>query len=375
MRRLYVIYRLLPSLVFIFMVFFPFAANLFFSNTELLDNRPLNEKPKKFGRDFSRAYEAYYNDTFAGRKKLVTKYIKLQQALKIDTGQYFYGEDGWMFYDSIKVNNGNTMVDYYGEVRFSDEELKEMAEGINAAADFYAKHGAQYVIMVAPNKEGLYSEFMPARMQKARVSEQSRADVAIDYLKKHTKVKIINLKQPLLEAKEKFPYRLYFKKDTHWNNIGAYLGFEQVAKGLNEMGMSVPEQKLTEAMITPAGKRHVDMHPEAMEIDYHIAYLSAAESECAADEGEKFVYVCKNKGKANGQKIMVLGDSFAAAVMPFMNKAFQETVNAGAGNKKRSYYENLLTKHRPNVVMDELIERYFSRYANYQRIFSGYYDD
>lgn len=375
MRRLYVIYRLLPSLVFIFMIFYPFAANLFFSNTELLDNRPLNEKPKKFGKSFSRDYEAYYNDTFAGRKKLVTKYIKLQQALKIDTGQYFYGEDGWMFYDSIKVNNGNTMVDYYGEVRFSDDELKEMVEGINAAADFYAKHGAQYVIAVAPNKEGLYSEFMPARMQKARVSANSRADAAIEYLKKHTKVKIINLKQPLLEAKADYPYNLYFKKDTHWNNVGAYVAFSHIAKGLNEMGIRVPEQKLTEAMITPAGKGHVDMHPEALEMNYNIAYLPKADSACAADTEEKFVYVCKNKSKANGQKIMVLGDSFAAAIMPFMNKAFAETVNGGAGNKKLSYYEHMVGKYQPDVVMDELIERYFSRYANYQRIFSGYYDD
>ena len=76
-------------MVFVLMVFGPFAANLFYSNTELLDNRPLKEKPVRFDRNFSKDYEAYYNDTFAGRKKLVSKYIKLQQKLKIDTGQYF----------------------------------------------------------------------------------------------------------------------------------------------------------------------------------------------------------------------------------------------------------------------------------------------
>ena len=51
-----------------------------------------------------------------------------------------------MFYDSVKVNNGNTMVDYYGEVRFDEDELKAMAEGINKAADFYAARGAKYLI-------------------------------------------------------------------------------------------------------------------------------------------------------------------------------------------------------------------------------------
>ena len=49
MKKLYVLYRLLPGFIFCLMVFWPFAANIFFSNTELLDNRPLHEKPNSFG--------------------------------------------------------------------------------------------------------------------------------------------------------------------------------------------------------------------------------------------------------------------------------------------------------------------------------------
>lgn len=375
MKKLFVIYRLIPALVFCAMVFVPFAANLFFSNTELLDNRPLKEKPVKFDKNFMARYEAYYNDTFAGRKFLVSKYIKLQQALKIDTGQYFYGENGWMFYDSVKVNNGNTMTDYFGAARFNDDELAKMVEGINKAADFYAKRGAKYFIVIAPNKEGIYSEFMPARMQKARSSDKSRMDVAVEYLKKHTKAVFVNLKEPILEAKSEYPYNLYFKKDTHWNNIGAYVGFEALAKVLNKHGVPLPQKHLTEDMITPLAKKHVDMHPEALEMDYKIDYLPNVETDCKQQNGEKFVFVCKNKTKANGKTLMVLSDSFAAAIMPYLNKAFEKTVNAPAGNKKLTYYQNLMDKYNPDVVIDELVERYFSRYANYGRIFSGHYDD
>ena len=70
------------------------------------------------------------------------------------------------------------MVDYYGEVRFDEDELKAMAEGINEAADFYAARGAKYLIVIAPNKEGIYSEYMPERMQRARSSDKSRMDAA-----------------------------------------------------------------------------------------------------------------------------------------------------------------------------------------------------
>lgn len=83
------------------------------------------------------------------------------------------------------------------------------------------------------------------------------------------------------------------------------------------MGYRVPLKPLTPEMITESGKQHVDMHPEAMEMNYRIDYLSRTETDCAREEGEQYVFVCKNKGTANGKKLMVLGDSFAGALMPF----------------------------------------------------------
>ena len=71
MKKLVRIYMLLPAALLLYWVFVPFVANLFGSNTELLDNRPLNEKPVKFTRNFARDFENYYNDTFAGRKKFL----------------------------------------------------------------------------------------------------------------------------------------------------------------------------------------------------------------------------------------------------------------------------------------------------------------
>lgn len=59
--------------VFLYIVFYPFLANLVASNTELLDNRPLKAKPTELTRDFAKEFEAYYNDTFAGREETAEK--------------------------------------------------------------------------------------------------------------------------------------------------------------------------------------------------------------------------------------------------------------------------------------------------------------
>ena len=44
MKKLYVLYRLLPGFIFCLMVFWPFAANIFLCNSLFLENRPLHVK-------------------------------------------------------------------------------------------------------------------------------------------------------------------------------------------------------------------------------------------------------------------------------------------------------------------------------------------
>ena len=164
-RRVFSLYMLLPAALMLYWVFVPFAANLFSSNTALLDNRPLNRKPEKLSLDFAREFEAYYNDTFAGRKKFLKKLAKFKMKWELDNGTTINGRDGWSFYDSGKVPDGYTLVDYFGKVRFTEAEMKRMAEGITKARDYYEKRGIKYYLIIAPNKEGLYSEYMPSLLQ------------------------------------------------------------------------------------------------------------------------------------------------------------------------------------------------------------------
>lgn len=112
--------------------------------------------------------------------------------------------------------DGYTLIDYFGEVRFSEDELRQMASGVEKARQFYARRGIDYMIVVAPNKEAMYSEYMPERLQKQRKSEQSRMDLAVEYLQKHTKVKILNFKEALTAAKQKCRWKFIFR----WTRIG-----------------------------------------------------------------------------------------------------------------------------------------------------------
>ena len=67
-------------------------------------------------------------------------------------------------------------------------------------------------------------------------------------------------------------------------------------------------------------------------------------------------------------------DSFAEALMPYVNKTFAYSFYAAAGLKKLSEIEAVVDETKPDIVVDELVERYFQRFANYPRIFGGEYD-
>lgn len=360
------VYLLLPLFLLLAIIYIPFVLNFFLSNTEMLDNRELKQRPKQFTLHFPQDFTDYYNDTFAGRKKLIVKYVKLKQKLKIDTGQYFYGQEDWMFYDSAKVNNGNSMLGYYGVARFDDATLEQLLSSLKLEKSFFEQFGARYILMVIPDKENVYSEYMPLNMQKARVSDVALSDVAISYLESHSDIDVLRMKPILLQAKQKTSYLLYYPKDTHWNGIGAYIGFEALSDRLEKESLAVP---LTDDMVQAGELVEQDMHPTDKTVRYTVSYLPNATYEKREIIPQQLI-VYENKKAPLGQTILFAGDSFAEALLPYLAKTYRRIVSVPAGIKDVAFYERVLEEYRPNIVVHELIERYFVKLPDRGKVFA-----
>ena len=370
--KLYVqkIYLSTPAIVVLLLVFGGFLVNCFVSNTYMLDNRPLAKKPDALTPHFAHDFEQYYNDTFAGRKKLVKKFSKLKLKLGLDTGFTINGLDGWMFYDSAKVPDGYTLIDYYGELSFTPEEEEIMAQGMQRAKDFYAKRGIDYVIAVVPNKEGLYSEYMPLRMQKARVSDISRTDRAISYAQKNTNVAIINWRDDLVLAKEKISYSLYYKKDSHWNNIGAYVAYQSLAKKLKTMGYNIEVTDFREDMITNIYATRSDLGVDGEpDIDFTINYKTDQHPNNIIDEDHGFFQIWENPDAAVQKRVLLIRDSMGIALMRYMVKDFAYGVYAHSKWNTKEGLKELIETYKPDLVIDETGERYFNRFLKYNDLY------
>ena len=62
---------------------------------------------------------------------------------------------------------------------------------------------------------------------------------ATHYLKEHTDVNVIFARDALLEAKKQYP--VYYKYDSHWNSVGAFVGVQLLTELLQEEAVPLAE--------------------------------------------------------------------------------------------------------------------------------------
>ena len=134
----------------------------------------------------------------------------------------YEGRFQWMFY------RGNNSEAYYmGTNLLSDAELANYASVLQQLNDLCKAKGIQFQVSIWPNKEQVYSEYMP---NMNVVTEYKKVERLVDYVTENTDVNII---YPLAELTQAKPYwELYWPLDTHWNNAGAFIGYQAMLKSL-----------------------------------------------------------------------------------------------------------------------------------------------
>lgn len=148
----------------------------------------------------------------------------------MESTQVLVGKEGWLFYKT--QNDGCPIYDYMGINHFTEEEMAAMADNLIRSRDYFEKEkGVRFLAATIPNKELVYEEYMPDTI--ARVNTVSRGEQFAAYMKEHTDVAYVYPKEAFLEQKEKYP--LFYKTDTHWNHIGAFIGVQEILNCLYGM--------------------------------------------------------------------------------------------------------------------------------------------
>ncbi|MBF0555527.1 MAG: hypothetical protein HQK96_13395 [Nitrospirae bacterium] len=352
------------SLVFLVFISLPLLSTFLMITYQvnISEQRTLASKPRLSIENLTKfpdQYTQYFEDNFGFRDML----IRWNNRVKITflknspiPEQVVFGRDGWLYISAIK-----TLEDYRGNAPFTQDELLRIRRTLLARQRWLRDRGINYYLLIPPNKETIYPEYLPDYINK--VSGTTKIDQIIE-LMDNTTFNIIDLRDTLIKAKHKG--RLYFKTDTHWNSYGAFWGYQKI---INTLRKDYP--------------RLVPMDISGFKINYTTKdggdlYRLLSVSDLFTDDKVDFTplipyksrdsvpgdYINTYRTPANPLIARELNDSGLPKVVVFRDSFFMHPLSFFAEHFRRSVYVwtmafdmDIIEKERPDVVITEIVER------------------
>lgn len=307
----------------------------------------INEYPKK--------YEEYFNDYLPFRNELV-KLKNLSDIFvfkNILSKKLLIGKDKWLF-------NGNLVKKYIGieKYNFTEKELEIAKNNLIHFRDELKKKNIDFIFMVCPDKQFIYSEYMPNYIK--RKSIKSGTDIFVEYIKNNSDIKVVYPKEELLKYKDK--YQLYYKYDTHWNNLGAYIGYSELMKSLNIYVDNIDNVNIKSLSANErfnfAGIYHYNDMANMLSLS-KIKYYNDDKTYIISNYITKNYYVkdgflYNSKAYSSENNIMIIHDSYGLNMIDYIVTEFEQSEFIHID----SFKNKNITEYNPDIVVFESVEKY-----------------
>jgi alginate O-acetyltransferase complex protein AlgJ len=322
------------------------------------ENRKLSSMPTihSVNRDlpgFAPAFARFWDDHFLGRVTLnrIRGLILYRLFATSSSPAVAIGKDGWLFWLTEPVMANDP---------FTQEQLKVWAQLLQNRSDLLQEHNVQFVFVPVPEKSTIYSEYLEPRIR--RREDTSRLKQLIDYLKKQTTVKTIDLTKTF--AQEKLSHQLYLRTDTHWTDYGALIAANQIFHILQKSFPSITEidpASMQTMEITVSGDLakmlglYGVLTEKVFEFREKIIQARTPEGRAMVSQTSELGSTVETRLNAkNLPRAFVMRDSFTLALQPFLSERFSYA----------KYYWSeampvrMLFEAKPNVVIEETAERH-----------------
>ncbi len=360
--------HLLLGLSFVLFLFLPFFQQHFemFELSGVTEGRRKVKFPqlKKVGLiEFTRRFERYYNDNFGFRDFL----IKINNSIKFHlfgvstSDQVLIGKDGWLYLTA------GTALDKRSKKRtLTQQNLQRKLRLYQEKADFLQNLGIKYLLIVAPNKNSIYPEFYP---DYAQAEVQGKYEQFINYMNSNSKLVLTDIKPKLIVAKNQG--ELFFRGDSHWNDLGAFIAYQEIAEKLKQQFPQIEIADLDNyklykkggasalirmlGIFKPTQHESIYLKPKQPDLWYNFA---------RKQRSRHAPFIVRRNFEIQGQtpdsgklveKAIVYRDSFFARLAPFVSLHFKEIKMYSTQFYK--FDKKLIEQERPSIVIEEIVER------------------
>ena len=304
-----------------------------------------------------------FSERFAFRRGL----IRLNALLRVrllgvsTTPRVIVGRDRWLFYA-----DENSVEDFRRTDPFTEDQLDAWRRTLRGWGRLLAARNIPFIVLIAPNKPTIYPELVPRWM--TRVNDQSRADQLFGALANEPAVDTVDVRLALTAAR-RTGLPVYLRTDTHWNRLGAFVGYRELASALARHFPQVPippgpdaiEAKLAPVRTGGDLARMLGLEDnlgEDQDVAVDLPATSPAESVNesatipAPPDEERPRQVTVRPG-APIDRAVIFRDSFSDWMLPWLAEPFGRAVYVASPHVKL----DVLERERPNVVILQLVER------------------
>jgi alginate O-acetyltransferase complex protein AlgJ len=306
---------------------------------------PLEKMPKVF--------EAFFADNFGFRKSLIRLDSRISDLFGVlPTDRVVVGRNDWLFFAADR-----SIELYQNALPFSDGQLDLLSRKIGERRDQLAQKGIGYLFTIGPDKHTIYPELMPSRFPRRHLPSQHSQvmDIAA-----RDRLPILDLRAPLLEAKSLG--QVYYRDDTHWNELGAAVAHAQIVAALpKSLGIETPPVAHEDFSMAPRGPGDLAVMA-LLQRQESVPAFRAERLPCAYQVLEEKT---DSAGRQNllrtrcpdaKHKLLFVHDSFGMALIPHLAAEFGEMVAIWNDGDKEAF-DARVEAERPDFVIDERVER------------------
>jgi len=317
-------------------------------------------------RDYLTGLEQYYNDHFGFRKTLLRWEHKWKRGLFRESSvtEAMIGRDGWLY-----LARGGMVDNMLGNLSYNDAQLAAWRQVFRTRRDWCAARGIAYQLVIAAEKHSVYPEHLPTWIPAARKTDQIGQLVA--YLKTNSTVPVLDLREPLRHAKTNL--LTFHVTDTHWNDYGAFIGYEALLNALTRQRPEIKPLPLDAFEIRRSQQLGGDLaimlaqERSLVETD-HIALVPRPPLTAITTQADRSLSVRQqqkptdpailvSENPAERGTVVMFHDSFAVALQPFLAQHFNRVLYVW----QHDWDTTFLEQQKPDVVIDEIAERSFYR--------------
>ncbi|HYX35353.1 MAG TPA: hypothetical protein VE954_19835 [Oligoflexus sp.] len=264
------------------------------------------------------------------------------------------GRDGWLIFTA---QQGGNIRDYRRQNLRSEQELENAYQAVRLVQSKLESMGSHFVWIVIPNTPTVYPESMPKHIKQK--AGPSRLEQLAEYLQRRG-IHFIHATSAMRQAKTLG--QLYQKTDTHWNELGAYIGYKTLLDYLRTLDRRFSSQ------LEPLDLEHITVNTFekeggdlagmlALQDILHEQYtqlLPKIPREARTTGNPETVLVSRKDTQCPGPTLAMYRDSFSNLLQPFVSEHFCEAEFYWKWEVDRE----LLLKRRPSYVVFQNIERF-----------------